>query len=73
MVLCIIALIYCIARLNQLNRFHRFLHLEIEEIFSGDRWETEDICIDSSYEELKRSMPWNYNFQTIIVRKFRKI
>lgn len=72
-VLCAIALIYAVAKLIQLNLFRKFLYWEIEELFSGDRWETEDICIDSSYEELKRSMPWNYKFETIIVRRYRNI
>lgn len=72
-ILCFIAGIYCIARFIQLKHFSKFLRYEIEELFSDDRWETEDICIDASYYNLDRSMPWNYKFETIIVRKYRKI
>jgi len=62
-----------LVKLRQLKYFMKFLRYEIEEMFSGDRWETENICLDESFYNLNHSMPWNYKFETLIVRKYRKV
>lgn len=68
----LVAITYLVAKLIQLQFYTKFLRWEIEELFAGDRWETEDICLDQSFEALKRSMPWNYNFDSITVYTKRK-
>lgn len=62
-----IAALYTLAKMVQCSRFGAFMHNTIDDLYETDKHMTMDLNIRSSYDNLKRSAPWNYNFQDMIV------
>ena len=56
-----------VAKMGQLTFFSKHMNREIDRIFSTDEWMQTQIDIHASYSKLERSMPWNFNFASMMV------
>lgn len=72
-ILCFLftCIIYTLFKMRQLNFFSDFMLRHLNSYYDN-LTDTDDICypysIRKSYAKWERSMPWNYNFETMLVK-----
>lgn len=59
-------LMYGTAKQYQLHKFSCYMKAAINELYATSKHQTTSIDIDTSYNNVKKSAAWNFNFQDMV-------
>lgn len=61
------AILWFVAKLIQLSKFSNAITMEFDTMYA-EKWRSgERLDVHTSYDNLDRSWPWDYNFEKMIV------
>lgn len=72
-IFCVLAILYTCAKMVQLTRFSKFMHICLDELYEGEKWKFLELNIRESYSNFEKSLAWNYNFRDMVVYETRRI
>lgn len=72
LILCFMALVYSGAKIVQLSKFSKYMHVCLEELYEGEKWKSIQLNINQSYYNFDKSSAWNYDFQKMVVYESRR-